>query len=453
MMENHKNIHHDLLECAVDAVLHDRIPGDVPPEQVAKLAAVVRQAANQPYPVTLIERIKTMRPRTRIVVAATVLIAFFGLVSWFVPGGGPAMAFADVAEAINGIHTATWKTTETIKQPQGKPRTTTGTGMFMAPANERTEQRIDKMDEAVASIQIFNGQENKIFALNPILKTAMVVDLKNLPGRRSMPPPFIGLRAMIASAKKSGKSGEMERLGIETIDGHRAELFRHRHYDAHVNTTVEIKIWADLKTSLPIRVETSVRGKFESDRVMTDFHYDVDLDAALFSTDVPEGYTVRQTQLDFSKGPLSIVAETLGMAAKHNGGVFPAILDGEQGIDGIMQRAVLDLWKKHGIEMDDSHEDMEKFQKLRKEDIEEIQKASTVLTMKLPATMAALAAIRRHGDWHYAGKDVKLGTPDRPIFWCKFRKNYQVIYADLSIKEVSPQDVPKVPESEGSAKP
>jgi hypothetical protein len=315
---------------------------------------------------------------------------------------------------------------------------------------------MDKIDKTAASIQIFDGAKNKMLSLSPVLKTAMVLDFKSFP-EKPMPTSFISFRAMIASAKASGKSGEMERLGVETIDGHRAELFRHRYHDAQVNTTVEIKLWADVKTSLPVRIESSVRGKFESDSVMTDFQYDADLDPALFNVAVPEGYKVRQTQLDFSKGPLGIVAETLGIAAKQNGGVFPRTLDGKQGIDGIMQRAVLDLWKEHGIEMEKNgtprKEDVEKFQKLRKEDVEEIQRASTVLITKLPATLAALAAIRRITEWHYAGKGVKLGTPDRAIMWVKFGKKYQVIYADLSIKTVSPQDVPKVPESEGSSKP
>ena len=40
-------------------------------------------------------------------------------------------------------------------------------------------------------------------------------------------------------------------------------------------------------------------------------------------------------------------------------------------------------------------------------------------------------------DAHYAGKGVKLGEPDRPIFWYKPEgaKTYRVIYADLSVKE------------------
>jgi hypothetical protein len=40
-------------------------------------------------------------------------------------------------------------------------------------------------------------------------------------------------------------------------------------------------------------------------------------------------------------------------------------------------------------------------------------------------------------DWHYAGWGVSLGAADRPIFWYRSKdaKAYQVIYADLSVRE------------------
>ena len=75
-MENREDFHHDdLLERAVDAILRDPTRGELPPDQVAQLVAAVRQAADKPYPITLIERIKSMKLRTRIAVAAAVLIA------------------------------------------------------------------------------------------------------------------------------------------------------------------------------------------------------------------------------------------------------------------------------------------------------------------------------------------------------------------------------------------
>ena len=48
-------------------------------------------------------------------------------------------------------------------------------------------------------------------------------------------------------------------------------------------------------------------------------------------------------------------------------------------------------------------------------------------------------------DWYYAGNGVKLGEADKPVFWYQPRdsKTYRVIYGDMSVKDVSPQDLPK----------
>ena len=96
------------------------------------------------------------------------------------------------------------------------------------------------------------------------------------------------MRELVANAQ-SGKAGKVERLGAKTIDGHAAEGFR-----IQVGV-MDIKIWADPKTLLPIRVEeTSGAGTgFKVSVVMTDFQTNVDLDKSLFSLDVPPGYTVR----------------------------------------------------------------------------------------------------------------------------------------------------------------
>ncbi len=59
------------------------------------------------------------------------------------------------------------------------------------------------------------------------------------------------------------------------------------------------------------------------------------------------------------------------------------------------------------------------------------------------------------GALHYAGKDVKLGTPDRPILWMTRKKDGRsiVVYADLKVKEVPAEEVPKLPETEDGSKP
>jgi hypothetical protein len=75
---------------------------------------------------------------------------------------------------------------------------------------------------------------------------------------------------------------------------------------------VEVKIWADPKTLLPIRVEETSAGAAGSDTriVMSDFQVGMELDESLFSVEVPAGYTVQQTmQIDASKKPAAYLAE------------------------------------------------------------------------------------------------------------------------------------------------
>ncbi len=101
-MEDRKGFNpDDVLDRAVDAILRGPTPDELPPERVAELTAAVRHAADRPCPITLTNRIKDMKLRTRITVAAAVLIGCVGLVSWLAPGNGTALAFLDTVTAYN----------------------------------------------------------------------------------------------------------------------------------------------------------------------------------------------------------------------------------------------------------------------------------------------------------------------------------------------------------------
>jgi outer membrane lipoprotein-sorting protein len=427
MMEKRENFNPDnLLDRAVDAVLRDAIASEPPPERVAQLIAAVERAANQPAPSTLLERIKNMRLRTQIAVAAVALLALLGLVSWLVPGTGVPMAFADVAEALTKVRSATWKTMTEVKGPDNKTHKWSGIGMFLAPSRERTEITAD----GKTSVTIMDGEKDKVLSLDPAAKTATIINLKNLPREGPYGRTFQDLRELVAAAH-GGKGRKVERLPAEMIDGRRTEGFRIQ------LGAVEVKVWADPKTSLPIRVE-EITASPETHIVMTDFQVGADLDNSLFSLDVPVGYTVQNTmQLDFSKKPIAYVAEALKMAAEFNGGVFPPALRGEQGIDGITQRGMIAWSKEHAKDPPDQ------------------QRAKVLgFAMKLGGALGFLFSLPPDSV-HYAGKDVKLNTPDRPIFWCaapgqmKSRQEkelleIQVIYADLSIREMSAEKAAKV---------
>ena len=226
---------------------------------------------------------------------------------------------------------------------------------------------------------------------------------------------------------------KVDRLDVEKIDGRRAQGF-------HVQLgAVEVKIWADPKTLLPIRVEetTGAAAGSEVRIVMSDFQVGVKLDESLFSVEVPAGYTVQQTmQLDLSKKPVAYLADALKWTAEHNDGVFPATLRGEQGMDGMARRAGTALAKNLA------------------KNAPELLKLQTDLAMKLGGAFGVLFALPPDA-WHYAGKDVKLNTPNRPIFWYKLKTDAKctVIYADLSIREVPPEETPKAPPPESDSKP
>jgi hypothetical protein len=52
---------------------------------------------------------------------------------------------------------------------------------------------------------------------------------------------------------------------------------------------------------------------------------------------------------------------------------------------------------------------------------------------------------REESNWRYAGNGVKINTPDTPIFWYRpaGSQMYRVIYADLTVREMAEDQLPK----------
>jgi hypothetical protein len=181
---------------------------------------------------------------------------------------------------------------------------------------------------------------------------------------------------------------------------------------------------------------------------MTDFQVDVELDESLFSLEVPSDYTFQQTtQLDLAANPINYLAELLQLAAEVNDGEFPSELRGDNGLDGILKRSAIAVGQKMAERI---------AAREGKNSPDVYQKVATELAMKMGGAFGFLGALSaENNDWHYAGKDVKLNTPDRAIFWFKRQKEsrtYYVLYADLSVKEVPAEKAPIMPSSEGSPK-
>lgn len=443
----------DMLNRAIAATRQLPLPDGPSAEIATQTLAALREAAQQPE-TTLLQRVRympwTSKAIALLATAASLLVVYVGL-SIF---GGTALAFADVAKVLNEVRSATWKIETEIQappKPVNAPEGTTtvistfpsgpalevkeanemikwtGVGMFLAPSRERTESIV----RGEKSINIVDGQKKKSITLVPATKSAIVLRFKNVPPEPGNPfgKTFLGLRQLVADAQGE-KNAKAVRLGVKTIDGRRAEGFRIE------LGAVEVTIWANPETRLPVRVEETTSDGPKVRIVMTDFQVDVELDESLFSLDVPEGYTVQQNvEVDMSKNPLNYLADALKMAAEANDGVFPSELRGENGIDGVLLGAAKERAKDSPANA---------------------MKRSTDVAVAVGGAFGLVFSLSPENDWHYAGKNINLNTPDRPIFWYKPVKSkdiYQVLYADLTIKEVPSNEVPKVPQGQEGNKP
>ena len=201
--------HDDLLDRAVDAVLATAPRRSAAGANRATSVAQVRHAADQPYLPSLIERIRNMKPMTRITVAAAIMIAIAALVSRLAPNGGTALAFDDIAKALSKVESTTWKTESTGKWLDKETVKLTTTNMFLAPSHERIEMTTNGGKTRI--ITITDGQKDTAISLIPAGKTATVFKLQNRPKEGHVGKTFQGLRELVSQAQ-SGKAGKAEKL-------------------------------------------------------------------------------------------------------------------------------------------------------------------------------------------------------------------------------------------------
>ncbi|MHC4759626.1 MAG: hypothetical protein ACYTE8_13340, partial [Planctomycetota bacterium] len=66
------------------------------------------------------------------------------------------------------------------------------------------------------------------------------------------------------------------------------------------------------------------------------------------------------------------------------------------------------------------------------------------VAMRFGQGLVFLRLFKGQGQWHYKGVGIELGDASAPIFWYQPEDsgNFRVIYGDLSVEEVLPEDVP-----------
>ncbi len=414
-MNVHENPNHDdLLERATEALRQTRVPPDPPSDLVVDVVAQLEreQAADTVQPQSLFARIKSMKPMTKFVVVASLFVAFGGLLSWLSPGGR-ALAVEDVAEALDSLQSATCDMTAETRGVKNQSKV-----MFLAPSLERIETR---MSGAVMSINICDMRAKKWLTLIPQQKMAIAYTMENAPEDRPANGTFELIRERFRKAQGGPDKGS-RKLGRKRIDGVRAVGFRLE------DKTGSTEVWADPKTSLPIRVKTTFLTEPKVEVVLTNFKYDVELDEALFSFVPPKDYKAREMKLDVTPASIKDLGDMLRFGAENNDGVFPEELSGVKGVHLVMQKLLKEVQTKHGLDSTEWKDAVVKYST-------KIARGNAFVMLETPKS-----------EWHYQGAGVKLGDAKTVVFWYKPQGSdtYQVLYGDLRIeKGIAEADLPK----------
>ncbi len=352
-------------------------------------------------------------PITRIAAAAVIIIAVLVGLNQII---GSTPAFADIVRPLLTARTATFKMTINIEGEPGQ----TFEGMFMGPSRMRHVVPL-------GNIQIFDWTQRQSITLIPTLKKAMIIEMENIPENQDQNQlnMFQEIRKRIRKAQEN-ENESVKFIGERKIDGVNAIGYRVE------DLGMDMTVWADAKTLMPIRIEYSM-GEMtghEGTVIMSDIVFDVELDESLF--EVPEGYEVHTMQYDASLPGEEDFIQVLRLWTETTDGKFPSELNTKT-IFGEFFKA---LPEKTGL----------KFEEGKAPDLSDpkFQKFLEILT-KITRGIMFAHTLGEDCDWHYTGKDVKFGDVDTAIFWYRPEgsETYRVIYGDLSVKDVAPENLPK----------
>ncbi len=340
-----------------------------------------------------------MKSRTGKIAAAAVIIVSVLAGIHFLGGTTESVVWADVVRPILTARTVVFNV-----EGENVPVT-----RVMNMGTQRVRGEVLSPDGKTVQVIVIDYDTFRMLTLIPNQKKAVFMDLKDVPEK---PENVLEeLRNMVTEIQND-PDVSVEPLGEKEIDGQKAKGFR------AIGPNGELTIWADLQTALPIRMEQRWR---QMEFVCTDFQFDVELEESLFSMEIPEGYS-------------ELPSAELGIASSTEQDLIESLrIWAEVILDGVFPR---DLSTQ--VYQDDVLKNREKFAKLQEEEKLE-------LAMKLGPGFMFFNLLKAENDWHYVGKNVKLGDSESPVCWYRPEgsETYRIIYGDLSVKDVAPANLPK----------
>ena len=330
--------------------------------------------------------------------ATAALLLFAGAVALVVTAMHPSTpAFADVVEQLRSAHTLSYTKLIAVKDNPKMIKTQE----FIAEDGRR------RSEHQGGTTTIFDASRRIRLTLIEGSKTAIV------PAPREKRPEISDRTATdwLDRFKKMGDMPDKE-LGEKSINGHRAVGF------VATQARVTYTIWVDADTSEIVRVEHNSRIEGPVDRiVMTDFRFNEPLDEALFSFDVPAGYTImQQPAIPKLIGGEASIIEALKGYTKRADGKFPDSIT-----DWGAWAVLLSAGSNDGV----------------------LSEEITRIMGRLGSIVPFLSAMAK-ADYEYVGKGKTTADTNTIVFWYKTKKGtHRAIFTDLTVKDIAAENVPK----------
>jgi hypothetical protein len=384
---------HDRLVTNGKALAQSNLEKDVM-NQVIREQNIRLKAATKATDALKIRRTIMKSPLLKIAAAAVIIIAVLIGINPF----GSTVTWAQVIEPILNAKTIVF---DLILGTDD-----TGMTMHEIVVGSRIRRTMSNMPNMTMIIDMDNA---KLLALDTEAKTAVYADMEGDIGDRTR--SYIKFVRQII---RQLQDGQVEELGEQVIDGQKAVVFVGR------GQNEEVRIWADPKTALPIRIEAQIGQEFSF--AMKNFEFNAAVDESLVSMDVPDGYTLQKTNIDLGNATEKDFVESLRIWAEIIGdGTFPETI----GTESAMKQMPVLVQKVTAMQVS--------------------EEKGTQIGMSFAKGMLFHQILENQGQWKYAGAGVKLGDASKAIFWYQPQGSatYRVIYGDLSVKDVAPENLPK----------
>ena len=335
----------------------------------------------------------------KIAAAATIIIAVsLGIHEFIGIPGSPSVAWADVIKPILNA------TTASLDILIGSQNGVVIHDDIKGPRIRRTVSNMEKADIVI------DLEQQKLLTIDHDKKTATYVGLEGLGNLKN----YVEHLQNLIKKLQDHPDVQVENQGIQEVDGQEYFVF----VASAGNDT--ITIWADPDTALPIRIEHKTPNM---EIICDNMKFDVKFDEAVFSMEIPEGYTTEDAgAINFQEGNESDFIESLRIWAE--------VIEGGQFPDSINIEDIVDIGPK-----------IEKaFDQAGLTDEEQTQ-----LGLKWGQGLVFIRFFKGQGQWYYAGQGVKLGDGQKPIFWYQPQdsETWRVIYGDLREEDVPAENLPK----------